>query len=469
LLICWLTRVTALDQFPPFLDEGVHLHYVTQLTTLGPFAYVGEGRLFTLWYYRSFSADQSGGVLALRVVTALAILPGVAGCIAIGRALAGRIGLLMAGIAAVFSAYHWFFDRLALGDSLAGAAVLVGVSVALRLRRRVRWTDAALTGAIIFLAIGLKLSVLPFAALPVLAALTCWSRGRHWTANLRWGVIGTGALIVPLGGLALVARLRGYDLFGLLTTHNPGNTAPLLERWITNVGGTMEALAAYLGLLLLILLLCAVAYLFWRRAWFLVAALLLPTMVIWANTSQFTRFFYVPFALLNLCGVVALALVVQRRSVAVQRGAVIAVVVVGAWQALPFWTALAQDPATLPLARRDRWEYIASEASGFGLAELSAALREAGAVRVVGVFANCWNFQYRERAQFVIECPVISPDGSSVAALSQLLRERREAGTFAVLEDVPYSLPDAPGALYKTILRLDDGPRLRLYDLSPTP
>jgi len=39
--------------------------------------------------------------------------------LAIGRMFSGRIGLLPAGALVLFSNYHQFFDRLALGDTIA--------------------------------------------------------------------------------------------------------------------------------------------------------------------------------------------------------------------------------------------------------------------------------------------------------------------------------------------------------------
>ncbi len=186
LLVFWLTRLIAIDVFPPFLDEVNHVWQAEMSFQSSPFAYTGEGRLFTLWLHMLFHSYQAATIWIMRSATLLVLLPGVAAVMSIGRMMAGLLGVLIAGLVYLFSAYHMFFERLALADPIAASAVMVALYFAYRLSRRASRVDAILTGIAVFVSVGAKATMLPYLGISVAAALTLRLAGRAWRDNWRW-------------------------------------------------------------------------------------------------------------------------------------------------------------------------------------------------------------------------------------------------------------------------------------------
>ena len=121
----------------------------------------------------------------------------------------------------------------------------------------------------------------------------------------------------------------------------------------------------------------------------------------------------------------------------------------------------------LPLSSQDRAEYVASSASGFGLAELAAELEAHQPTRVIAILANCSSLHYMTLGELPIECPHLNPNGEDVPTLAALLAASREAGTLAVLEALPFVPAQAPGTPIAVIDDPSGRPRLTVYDLSP--
>ncbi|MBZ0287020.1 MAG: glycosyltransferase family 39 protein, partial [Anaerolineae bacterium] len=158
----WLTNLIAIDRFPPFIDEMIHVHGSEQVFTQSPLANANLGRQFTIWWMAVFQAYQGSPFWISRVVTVLAGILGMAAAIGIGRTLGGLWGAILTALLFQFSAYHYFFGRLALADPIGAAAVVLAIYFGLRLSRRWHWIDAVLTGACLFLAVGAKVSTLPY-------------------------------------------------------------------------------------------------------------------------------------------------------------------------------------------------------------------------------------------------------------------------------------------------------------------
>jgi hypothetical protein len=116
LLLFWLTRLIAIEQFPLFLDETTHIDLGERTLTTSPFYDADLGRVFAGWLQYAVQSYANEPVWVARVATVLAVLPGVAAVLAIGHLAAGLWGLGLAGLFYLFSAYHLFFERLALAD-----------------------------------------------------------------------------------------------------------------------------------------------------------------------------------------------------------------------------------------------------------------------------------------------------------------------------------------------------------------
>lgn len=456
LLVYLAVRLAALTAFPPFVDEAFHVNFGRLVLQSGPLARSEEGRQFVIWLYVLFGAPVNAPLWTARAANLLAILPGVAAVIGTARLLGSRWSAGFAALLLLFSPYHYFFERLALADPVSASAVMLAVYGAARLRRRAHGFDAALCGVALFVACGAKISALPYFALPLLAWLTL-HRSR---AGLRWALqalIVSGALT---GAYVVVLTWRGYNPFFYLET---GRQAPLAEIILTNMTHTAQTVIGYGTLAGALLLLSGLIALALRGRWFLVLAFLLPLGVFWLSPRQDSRHLIAPLTLLLLGAALALGeLVTALPRLRWPAAALLGVGGLLLWS--PFAAALLSAPASLPLPADDRAEYMTSEGSGFGLAEVAAALAERQPTRVIGILANCLSL--RDLAPTLpIECPRLNPTGEDTTALNELLATSRAAGVYAVLESVQYAPPSAPGTLIATI---DVGrPRLSLYDLAP--
>lgn len=456
-----LTRLAALTAFPPFVDEGVVVNWA-----LGrPLQYAPEGRLFTVWLFAAFDAPHHATHFIMRAAVALTILGGFAALIGIGRTLAGNFGGLIAGLGGLLSGYHFFFERLALSDPPAAAAALIGVYFAARLARRRALIDALLCGVALFVAIGFKVTMIPYLGVPLAAALTLRPDRRPMWANLRWLIVALGVGGGLTAAYLIGVRLFGYNALGLLNTHN--SAAPTAARIAENIGQSLQLLIGYWGLPALLLIGVGAVWLVIRRAWFVPLCFVGPMALYWLNQSQFSRFFVAAFALLLVGGLVGLVGVAGRFG---RAGRVALIGGIGLWgvaQFAPLALSAYTDPAQMPLSPADRAEYISSEGSGFGLSAAVGAIQAAGGGRVLGVIANCLGLRMVAPDSVQVECPRVNPNGEDTPALeAQMADWAANGGGYAVLEGLPYAPQSAPGVLIGEFPRPDGVRALRVYRLS---
>jgi hypothetical protein len=457
-----------LKAFPPFIDEGVHIQFVNDLAQVSPLQHITEGRQFTLWWYFWFRPDLGAGIWVIRTATILALLPGLAAGLALGKQYAGINGAILTGAALLFSTYHWFFDRLALADCVAGSAVLVALYFGARLRMRAHWLDAIAMGLALFLAIGLKLSTLPFVVLPILAGLVNWPTGRSWKLQARWVAYSLGTVGALLAAYALVARLARQNIFALLFVHNAApTTESIFSKIGTHVAQSLSLLAAYIGPVGLLLAVAALVILVWKRQWYPLLCLFAPLLVLWINASQFSRFFYVPMALVQICIALAAGLLLRTFPRLIQTAGLVVLLSYGLLIAVPFLITGVTQPADLPLNSSDIQEYIRSDASGFALQETATTLTNLGATEAIGLLSNCYNMQLMLVDKVNLTCPQLTPSGSNLEALAQLLKDNQRQGMYVVLEPLPYTPATVPGQLIQTVARPAGGSVLYLYDLKP--
>ncbi len=461
IFLFWLTRLVAITVFPPFLDEAVHVYFGEVSRQTSPLALADEGRLFTIWWYMLFQPQQAATLWIIRVTTVLVVTISAAAVIGVGRLAAGVWGGLTAGLLYIFSTYHLFFERLALADSLSGAAVSVAIYFAYRLSRRVHVIDALLTGVAIFVAIGFKVSALPYLGIPIAAALTLRPKGRNWREQWRWLAAALGAGLGLTGIYALGLRVFGYNPFYLIGFHNANAGNSLLTRIIDNASNTIAALSTYTGAVVFILLVLAVIILIIRRQFFLPLCLLAPMLILLISERQSIRFYIAPMTILLLCGAVIFANEFLKQ----RRGYVLLLIFMwGAVQWLPF----AANPSAPNLAPADYTEYLVSDASGSGIPEIFTYLRDRQPIQVIGLLSNCQSLRYMAINTFPVTCPRVNPNGSDVEALAALMAENRTEGTYVILEDSAYVPAEAPGQLLITITRPQNGPSLAIYDLAPS-
>jgi hypothetical protein len=201
----------------------------------------------------------------------------------------------------------------------------------------------------------------------------------------------------------------------------------------------------------------------WRHKAFFLICLLAPAAVLWINQRYFSRYYTSTVLIFVLCGALALAKMVEIKAL---RVFTLVIAVLGIhW--LGFIITADTSPVDLPLWSGDKAEYIQSDASGFGIREAKQILIEHGAGQVIGALSTCDSLRYLSLGEMTIICPPINPNGTSAASIADLINQSRTMGMYLVLEDSPYVPPSAPGQLIETVFRPQNGPKLRIYDLSP--
>lgn len=467
LLAFFLSRLIAIDRFPPFLDEMLHVRQAELSQQASPFTYTAEGRLFTLWWYMLFEPYRAAPVWLARTATLLAVLPGFAAVIGLGRLAVGSLGVLFAGLSYLFSTSNFFFERLALADPISASAILVAVYFAYRLSRRAHAGDAILTGLALFIAVAAKATALPFLGIPLAAAWALRPPGPPRRANLRWLAIALACSLGLVAVFALALRVRQYTPFGFIELYNSQATRPLLERTLSNITLFAQWFLTYTGVFVFILLLVALVGSIMRRKFYLVLCLLGPALTFWINDRQFTRYFAALTVIFLLIGALFLAHSVQKQRRSFQLVSLVFVFAWGMVQWLPFAWAGYTAPVQLALPPNDYAEYIAGDASGFGLLEIRDILRDQQPNEVIGILANCASLHYLALGQFDVNCPPLNPNGQEVENLRQLIANSRRAGVYVVLEPLPYAPDHIPGLLVDTVDRPGNRSSLSIYRLEP--
>ena len=475
LLLFFGVNLVALNRFPPFIDETVHIRTgELVLQNFSPLEGINLGRQFTILWFALFQPAASDAIWVARAATLIAALVGLAAVMGIARLAAGTWGMIFAALLYSFNSYHYFYGRLALADPVSGAAVLAALYFAYRLSRRAAWQDAALCGICLFLAVGAKINSIPYYGIPVAAALSLTPAVRRLSlpGRIRWLAAALGCALGLFGAFVIGARLRGLDFlsnsFSLaLSARGPFDTAAFFspERIAGNVMLTLDSLGVLWGLPALALLVAAVIVLIVRRHFFLPLCLIAPALALWINLPQEMRFFVVPAAIALLCGAVVLGHAARRSRLV----AAVALTVLAAWALtlwLPFALTAAETPADIPLPPVDARQYTRSDASGFGFDAIGDTLRGRDVQLVIGALANCQGMRYHLR-DLPISCPTIRPDGQDSPALADLFAANRRAGVYVVLEDSPYVPESAPGQVAAMIDVPPGKPALTLYDLAP--
>lgn len=462
--VFWASRMFGIQTFPPFIDEMAHVHFAEVSVKVSPLYYTNESRLFSIWYYALFTPWASAALIVGRTAALLMNLLSVAIAIAIARRAAGWAAGFLVAIFILFSTYHIFFGRFMLADTIANTFALLSIWFAFRHMRAFRWFDAIACGICIFLAVGSKMTMLPYLFVPFAAAVS--RRNIPWTARLRWFVASLGTALVPITGFALVVSYFGYDPFSLIGMSSSRGSTDAISQMINSGIDTLSITGIYWSTPVLLLLLASLIALILRRQFFLVLVLVIPTLVIWISPMQNTRYIVTPLTLLLVCGACAVVAITHPARAHVRWAAYGAALLAFAVPGLPFGYNVLANPTALPLPLRDLREYIASDGSGFGLSETFALLQSEGAVQVVGLLSNCDALRYTAPSNIEVLCPGLRPDRSNVPEIEQRLAELQVPGVYVVVEDNDYVPEHIPGTQTAVVQRPDGGPALTIYRLA---
>jgi hypothetical protein len=475
-MVIYALRLPNLINFPLFIDETVHLYAAeVVLRDSSPLFQVWLGRQFTILWYALFGAPLAAPAFVARFVTLLLVLLGAAALLNIARRFGGITAMVLTGVLYAFSAYHLFFERLALADNVAGAAILLSVWVASRLKKRVHARDALAVGVLLFLAFGAKVSALPYFGIPVAAALTLIPRGRPVALTVRWLGIALGSMALLTAAYVLGVRARGMDVIenSLSLAASARATVDLgvllsPARIFGNVIITVEVIASYsipIGLVMLI----GLSLLLLRKQFYLPLVAIAPLLPMWISVVQETRFLVSAVALLLTTSAIGTAYLLEQLPLIYRHVAVVGIAGVAflSWWsfALPMYT----NVAALPLPDRDQRQYLQSDASGFNLREAASFISQRGdVVEIIGALPNCQSLRYMTLHTLPVSCPGVSPNPATGTALLELLEKRRETGVYLILERNPYIPQTVPGVLLTEInAPILNRPTLAIYSLAP--
>ncbi len=475
LIFClFISHLIGIDTFPPFIDETIHIHGGEQASNQSLLANANLGRQFTMWWMMIFQAHQINPIWMGRVATLLAVLPGVAALMGIGRLMAGNWGMALAGLVYLFSSYHFFFGRLALADPIAGSATLIAMYAAYRLSRRYRISDALITALFLFIAVGVKISALPYLGIPIAAALTLHPIKYTWRKQIQWGLVALGAAIVLVLIYIIGLRLFKQDVFSnsvsyALTNRGGAAASTLLDvgRILNNIRFSLDLLIVYLGASVVMLSLLSMLILVIRRRWYVPLCAIAPLAIIWINQIQESRFLFVGVALLLFSMALVLADLLRNQKRSIQIIGLGFLLSWGILQWLPFVRTVGSDPVHLALPATDFSQYVRSDASGFGLTNIRDVLRERQPILVIGLLANCQGLRFLALNDFPMLCPNLNPSGEDIDEMTAMIDEQRAPGVFVVLEKLSFVPSSINGEQIAVIERPDGGPTLSIYDLTP--
>ena len=475
-LLFWASHNLAINAFPPFIDETIHIFTTEKIPTTNILFNAHISRQLTIWWYFLFAPTSSSDpIWVSRIATLFITTIGFAAVVATGRLIGSLGGMGIAGFLLIFSIYHYFFGRLALADPLSSSLVLVAVHFAYRLKHRYIYTDAILCGFFLFLAFIAKTNALPYFVLPILAGMFLWESHRPLVKNLKWVAISLGVGLGLSAIFIIVLRLRGYDyLFSSFafavggrytTTASQAvqlfNIPQILEHLLIRVG----MIVAYSGLPYLILAIGSLFFSLWKRQFFLLAVLAIPSSILVISGVQETRYWYAPLATLIMLIMFVLNDLATRHKF-IERFFFPIIIVFGLVVALPFWLTGTQSPLNMPLDEFDKREYVNSDAAGSALDEVIAILESRNPIRVIGALANCDGFRYRAWQKLLVECLRMRATGEDATAIAVYANAFDNKDTYIVLETSPY----APAIVNGTIIAIVERPTglatLTIYQLS---
>lgn len=382
ILLYWFTRLHAIDNLAYFIDESSHLWWARLAWQGAPLQAASDGRLLNVLWMALFWPFNAG-VWTSRVSGVLITTIGIA-CLG---DTARRIGSTRAGALAVlcytFMPLTFFFDRLALADSLSGPFIALAIWASLRLfqhnkidRAAIFW--AFIGGLALTAAIFSKISNLIFLCLPLFAVILLplgqWRRSILFAGSL---YITSFVTLIPLG---LLVKVLGQSDLGLdiLTKKTAPPLSAIPQQVVINLGVLSQDIAAYLSFPLWVLVLIGLGVALWKsnRAIWLVTLTLVTTLasLIGRTEPSFLESRFLPVyapLIATLTGVgLATASQMWNRSWFKQ----IMFGLSGAWLtvsglmfAMTGWT----QAEALPLPEDDRFQYIVGWPSGYGFRDLA--------------------------------------------------------------------------------------------------
>lgn len=382
----------ALDALPLHNDEGLHLTRAVEVWNLHPFYDIEDGKVVGVWAIALFY-PQNAPVFVGRIATVFVGLIGLAAGIALGRLASGRhAGGWLAGLFWITCPYIFFFERMALADIEAGAAVvLITLTLLPGLSRSYRRRDI-IGGFALGLALMFKISAAPFAGVPLLAILL--ERGQPFrTRLLRLATIYAVALVI-VAPASLYSISRG-GFFSIARGWVGGPQIAITERTTQNITTFTDTIFTVNGAWIVLLVGVFFAFRSGRRGVYVLGSVAGPLVVMLVfGTEVLDRHFGIVMPLLTVVTAVGVtaALALPGRNIPPTRMALAvawaAIFMIG-WLISWAWLPAYNNPTDFPMTAFMRGQYIADHPSGYGLREAVQALPQtAGSNRVIASMSS---------------------------------------------------------------------------------
>ncbi len=383
ILLYWLTRFVALDSLALFLDEANHLWWARDVWRLHPFEATIDGRwINVLWIavFYPFNATIWIGRASVVLVTTV----GFACVLATTHHYFSLRGAVIAGLLYIFMPLTFFFERMALADSISAPFVAAAIWIASvqfpkAASNREKFSWGAMGGVMLTAAILSKISNLIFLCIPLLAAIFLFN-WKEWRRGFTLALTMYLGCAITLAPIVIAIRLFTSSSLGLnLVTMKTGGVIAELPAQILGTGqGTLSFLSAYLPFPMWLIVLIGIGAAIWRggrAAWFNASVLAATMAVLIIQTrpaflaSRFLPVYAPMIAILVGGGLAAITMKWRRVLVIGGVAAMIGSGVMFTWQG---WI----DPTRLPLEQGDRWHYITGWPNGYALRDVALEFLE---------------------------------------------------------------------------------------------
>lgn len=388
----WAIRAHHVMALPVFVDESLHiLRAQAVFNFTDAKASILPAKLLLYYYLGLFNPQDVGGAWLTRQAVVLLAPLGAALSFALARTLfhrwrAGFFTIVLYGL----TPFLLFFERMALADTFVMIFGLALAIASVRLARSPSRKNAIWVGVWLGVALLAKLTALPWAVLP-LAAIGLfgkWSWQAWRTHLLTIGVV-VALCFVPSISYMVYQEINPPD--NKIESVEQDLFTPAENSRLEQIGDNLETYGeAALTLLTIGLVVLVLTVGVWQafRQSRQGVYLIIFTLSIWAFITLTAARPSARYLVTSVPGILILvaagfdALVrwaLPRRNMrpplplAVMSAAAVCVLVWAVF-GLRFITTAWGNPADLPLAKREIWEYTRNTASGYGLREAADEL-----------------------------------------------------------------------------------------------
>ena len=449
ILFFFASRTAALTTLPLHNDEGLHLTRAIQVWNGHPFYDIGDGKILGVWLIAGFY-PQVSPVFTARIATIFVTAIGLAAGMALARLVTKRrSAAVIAGLLWLFSPYLFFFERLALADIEAGAAIVV-LTLAMIPDASHGWRNTIVAGIALGAALLFKVSAAPFAGIPLLSILL--TRNMNWRKRITRLVTIYAIALIMFAPAAIYSATRS-SFFSIARSWIGGPQVSLGERTVQNAFTFLNTVVTVDGVWTLVFIGVPFGLLAGRRGIYVVGSVAAPLLVMVVfGTEVLDRHFGAIMPLLTVAAAVGLTPLIAGR----RKGNVPSAHLVNRWGQLAiavlaiggfvwvwnwaYWPAYT-DPASFPLTGAMREQYVTLFPSGYGLREAVIALPQT--VGSNPVIASMTGDGCR-RALFYLSAPLSVDCVGTGQGQEQIKQALNKSGVAYVLaEDKPIGLNPA--------------------------